>query len=119
LHFILCSHHLSPLLRVPLGPDPSLLDLRAAISVTLNRPTVPLLLLEAEDVSKENEVQKMFADTVQQYGTVDILINNAGLQKDSPFETMSLEQWNFVIVKPHRAVSLRKGSHSRKFLKGV
>src|SRR5882757_6566877 len=49
------------------------------------------------DVSKENEVQKMFADTVQQYGTVDILINNAGLQKDSPFETMSLEQWNFVI----------------------
>lgn len=49
------------------------------------------------DVSKENEVQKMFADTVQQYGTVDILINNAGLQKDAPFETMSLEQWNFVI----------------------
>jgi glucose 1-dehydrogenase len=49
------------------------------------------------DVSKEDEVQKMFADTIKQYGTVDILINNAGLQKDSPFETMSLEQWNFVI----------------------
>jgi glucose 1-dehydrogenase len=49
------------------------------------------------DVSKEDEVQKMFADTIQQYGTVDILINNAGLQKDSPFEKMSLEQWNFVL----------------------
>src|ERR1700676_2552544 len=49
------------------------------------------------DVSKEDEVQKMFADTVQQYGTVDILINNAGLQRDSPFEKMSLEQWNFVL----------------------
>jgi glucose 1-dehydrogenase len=49
------------------------------------------------DVSKEAEVQKMFADTVSQYGTVDILINNAGLQKDSPFETMTLEQWNFVL----------------------
>src|SRR6202163_1040024 len=49
------------------------------------------------DVSKENEVQKMFADTIRQYGTVDILINNAGLQRDSPFETMSLEQWNFVL----------------------
>jgi glucose 1-dehydrogenase len=49
------------------------------------------------DVSKEEEVQKMFADTVQQYGTVDILINNAGLQKDSPFESMTLEQWNFVL----------------------
>ncbi len=49
------------------------------------------------DVSRENEVQKMFADTVQQYGTVDILINNAGLQKDAPFEEMTLEQWNFVL----------------------
>ena len=49
------------------------------------------------DVSKEAEVQKMFADTIQNYGTVDILINNAGLQKDSPFENMTLEQWNYVI----------------------
>jgi glucose 1-dehydrogenase len=49
------------------------------------------------DVSKEEEVQKMFADTIKEYGTVDILINNAGLQKDSPFEKMSLEQWNFVL----------------------
>jgi glucose 1-dehydrogenase len=49
------------------------------------------------DVSKEAEVQKMFADTIQNYGTVDILINNAGLQRDSPFENMTLETWNFVI----------------------
>ena len=49
------------------------------------------------DVSKEDQVQKMFADTIKQYGTVDILINNAGLQKDSPFESMSLDQWNFVL----------------------
>src|SRR5579864_2467334 len=50
------------------------------------------------DVSKEDEVQKMFADTMQKYGTVDILINNAGLQRDSPFEKMTLEQWNYVIA---------------------
>ena len=49
------------------------------------------------DVSRESEVQKMFSDVIAQYGTVDILINNAGLQKDSPFENMSLEQWNFVL----------------------
>jgi len=28
---------------------------------------------------------------------VDILINNAGLQRDSPFQDMTLEQWNFVL----------------------
>src|SRR5437764_14432090 len=49
------------------------------------------------DVRKEDEVQRMFADTIQKYGTVDILINNAGRQKDSPFEKMTLEQWNYVI----------------------
>jgi len=49
------------------------------------------------DVSKEDEVVKMFGDVVAQFGTVDILINNAGLQRDSPFEKMTLEQWNFVI----------------------
>jgi glucose 1-dehydrogenase len=49
------------------------------------------------DVSKESEVQKMFADTVTKFGTVDILINNAGLQKDAPFENMTLDQWNFVL----------------------
>ncbi|HLK31284.1 MAG TPA: glucose 1-dehydrogenase [Puia sp.] len=49
------------------------------------------------DVSKEDEVIKMFADAITQFGTVDILINNAGLQRDSPFDKMTLEQWNFVI----------------------
>ncbi|HVM86602.1 MAG TPA: SDR family oxidoreductase [Puia sp.] len=49
------------------------------------------------DVSKEDQVINMFADVVKQFGTVDILINNAGLQRDSPFTDMTLEQWNFVI----------------------
>lgn len=49
------------------------------------------------DVSKENEVVQMFADVVKQFGTVDILINNAGLQRDAPFDQMTLEQWNFVL----------------------
>ena len=49
------------------------------------------------DVSKEDEVIRMFADTVKQFGTVDILINNAGLQRDAKFIEMSLDDWNFVI----------------------
>lgn len=49
------------------------------------------------DVSKEDQVQNMFADIVKQFGTVDILINNAGLQKDAPFTEMTLDQWNFVL----------------------
>lgn len=49
------------------------------------------------DVSKEDQVIRMFQDTVSQFGTVDILINNAGIQKDAKFTEMTLDQWNAVI----------------------
>ncbi|WP_080778136.1 glucose 1-dehydrogenase [Chryseobacterium phocaeense] len=49
------------------------------------------------DVSKEDQVISMFQETVSQFGTVDILINNAGIQKDAKFTEMTLDQWNAVI----------------------
>lgn len=49
------------------------------------------------DVSREDEVKEMFRQTIKKYGTVDILINNAGLQKDSRFHEMTLEEWNHVL----------------------
>lgn len=49
------------------------------------------------DVSNEAEVQAMFKQMCDKYGTIDILINNAGIQKDSPFETMSLADWQLVL----------------------
>ncbi|MFQ5914867.1 MAG: SDR family oxidoreductase [Nitrospinota bacterium] len=49
------------------------------------------------DVSKEDQVQSMFQRMVREFGTIDILINNAGLQKDAPFDKMTLEDWNLVL----------------------
>jgi glucose 1-dehydrogenase len=49
------------------------------------------------DVSNEEEVTVMFSEAIKQFGTIDILINNAGLQRDSHIEEMTLEQWNKVI----------------------
>jgi glucose 1-dehydrogenase len=49
------------------------------------------------DVSNETQVRDMFSIMVQRLGTIDILINNAGLQRDAPFQEMTLEQWNKVI----------------------
>ncbi|HUQ66510.1 MAG TPA: SDR family NAD(P)-dependent oxidoreductase, partial [Flavitalea sp.] len=54
-------------------------------------------ILYQADVSKEDEVVKMFADVITQFGTVDILINNAGLQKDAKLTEMTLEDWNYVL----------------------
>lgn len=49
------------------------------------------------DVSSEAQVAGMFADAVKQLGTIDILVANAGLQRDQPFHEMTLERWNKVI----------------------
>ena len=49
------------------------------------------------DVSREDQIMKMLQRMFQDFGTIDILINNAGLQKDAPFDEMTLEQWNQVI----------------------
>jgi glucose 1-dehydrogenase len=49
------------------------------------------------DVSKEDQVQEMFRRATDAFGTLDILINNAGLQKDAPFVNMTLSQWQQVI----------------------
>lgn len=49
------------------------------------------------DVSKEDQVIRMFQDVVSEFQTVDILINNAGIQKDAKFTEMTLDQWNAVI----------------------
>lgn len=49
------------------------------------------------DVSQENEVRDMFRTVINEFETIDILINNAGLQRDAPFEQMTLAQWEEVI----------------------
>jgi glucose 1-dehydrogenase len=49
------------------------------------------------DVAKEDQVRKMFQKMFDEFGTIDILINNAGLQRDAPVDQMTLDQWNLVI----------------------
>ena len=49
------------------------------------------------DVSKEDEVQAMMAQVVREWGTFEILVNNAGIQKDAALHEMTLAQWQRVI----------------------
>lgn len=51
----------------------------------------------AADVSREDEVATMFAQVVERFGSLHILLNNAGIQAGAAFAEMSLEQWQKVI----------------------
>ncbi len=46
------------------------------------------------DVSREDEVKAMFEKTVKEFGTVDIVVPNAGVQIDGPFSEMTVEMWD-------------------------
>lgn len=49
------------------------------------------------DVANEAEVDEMFNEACAVFGTLDIVVANAGLQRDAPFADMTLAQWNTVI----------------------
>jgi glucose 1-dehydrogenase len=49
------------------------------------------------DVSREEEVKAMFNETISTFGRLDVLVSNAGLQQDSSFLEMTLQQWQKVI----------------------
>lgn len=51
----------------------------------------------AADVSREDQVDRMVAETVRRFGTLHILVNNAGVQRGARFQDMTLEQWRQVI----------------------
>ncbi|MDB6446240.1 SDR family oxidoreductase [Pseudomonas sp. 21TX0197] len=49
------------------------------------------------DVAKEDQVERLFAQALETFGALDILVANSGLQKDAAAVDMSLEDWNTVI----------------------
>ncbi len=55
------------------------------------------LLIQA-DVSRPEEVEGMFMEVLEAWGSIDILINNAGIQKESPSHTMSHDDFEKVIA---------------------
>lgn len=49
------------------------------------------------DVSREADVQKLVAEIVARFGTLHIVVNNAGIQDGAAFEDLTLDQWRRVI----------------------
>lgn len=54
-------------------------------------------LAVATDVTRYPEVQRLADTAVQNYGRIDVLINNAGLMPQSPLERRKIEDWNRTI----------------------
>src|SRR5690606_11937101 len=49
------------------------------------------------DASKFDEAEKLINDIVAEFGTIDIVVNNAGITKDGPLLRMTEENWDDVL----------------------
>ncbi|AZV41417.1 3-oxoacyl-ACP reductase [Peribacillus asahii] len=49
------------------------------------------------DVSNSEESENLIKETINHFGRLDILINNAGITRDSTFKKLSEEDWRTVI----------------------
>jgi glucose 1-dehydrogenase len=69
------------------------------------------------DVSDEAQVQAMFAAAVKEFGAVDILVSNAGMERNAPFHEMTVAQWDKVISVNLRGAFLCAREAVREFLR--
>jgi glucose 1-dehydrogenase len=69
------------------------------------------------DVSREDQVAAMFKQLIGQFGTIDILVSNSGMQQDAAFVDMTLEQWMRVLEVNLVGAFLCSRAAAREFLR--
>jgi 3-oxoacyl-[acyl-carrier protein] reductase/2-hydroxycyclohexanecarboxyl-CoA dehydrogenase len=52
----------------------------------------------AVNIAKQDEVKAMMDFTVESFGTLDVIVNNAGINRDAMLHKMTVEQWDQVIA---------------------
>ena len=50
------------------------------------------------DVKSEDSVKKLFELVNKKYGKLDVLVNNAGIEKPNPIEKLNFKDWNDVVL---------------------
>jgi glucose 1-dehydrogenase len=50
------------------------------------------------DVSRESDCIRLIENSVEHFGRIDVLVNNAGIQQEVPFEETSTEVWSKILA---------------------
>lgn len=54
-------------------------------------------LVVATDVTRRADVENLIEQTIQRFGRVDVLINNAGIMPQAPLDKLKVEEWDKMI----------------------
>jgi len=85
------------------GPAEDIEKERAAIEAEFGVRCV----YDPADMSKPEEIAAMIAAVEKAFGSVDIVVNNAGIQFVSPIEEFPIEKWNQIL-----AINLSSAFHT-------
>jgi glucose 1-dehydrogenase len=112
------------------GCAKALAEAGAAVTINYNSHAEPAEELAAKitkaggraraigaDVSKPEDVERLFAETLAAFGAVDIVVANSGMQKDAALVDMTIEDWRKVLDVNLTGQFLCAQAGVRQFLK--
>ena len=81
---------------------------RVVVNYRVERPRAELLVQRIEeaggqafamdaDISIKEQAEKLVNETLERYGCLDIVVNNAGIWRGSPIEELSDGEWNEMV----------------------
>ncbi|HYB40401.1 MAG TPA: 3-oxoacyl-ACP reductase family protein [Candidatus Methylomirabilis sp.] len=68
------------------------------------------------DVTREDDVQSMMAEVRKTLGPLDVLVNNAGIQKPQPITDMSVTDWDLMMAVHLRGTFLCSREAARQMM---
>ena len=77
-------------------------------TIRFQRNGMAMLESSSADVSSEDQVKRMFAEVIDEFGRLDAVVNNAGIQKASPSHEVDIADFDRDRNQPPRPVPLRK-----------
>ena len=57
----------------------------------------------AADVSREDDVDQLYESVIEEFGKADILVNNAGVSKYGPLESITVDDYDWMMNTNMRA----------------
>jgi 3-hydroxybutyrate dehydrogenase len=53
---------------------------------------------DGADLSQQNQIEEMIAKALKEFGAIDVLVNNAGIQHVAPIEEFPVDKWNAILA---------------------